>query len=89
MKEKPERPAILGRVARVELCSCRESMVLSLGGVAMQMDLDTAEDVVITLEQALAVIGGSLPSVRHPTDEETLPIPIETPRHTPWPSSTN
>ena len=79
----------MGRVARVELCSCRESMVLSLGGVAMQMDLDTAEDVVITLEQALAMISGPLPSMRSPTDEETLPIATDPPGDAAWPGSTN
>ena len=90
-RESPsrDRPAVVGRTARVEICSCRESVVLSLAGVAMQMDLATVEDVIATLEHALALIAGPVPVALASAAEETAPIPIDSPGRTRPPDEPN
>jgi hypothetical protein len=49
-------PAVLGRVTRVELCQCQDSLVLTVGPVSLRLDMLAAEDVAATLGHALSLL---------------------------------
>lgn len=55
------RPIVVGRFARADLCPCSRSIVLSLGGLSLRLECVVAEDVALTLMQALAHLGGLQP----------------------------
>jgi hypothetical protein len=52
------RPIVMGRVARAEVCPCARSVVLSVGALSLRLQASTAEDVALTLMQALGLIEG-------------------------------
>ena len=49
-------PAVLGRVTRVELCQCQDSLLLMVGPVSLRLDFLAAEDVAVTLGHALSLL---------------------------------
>lgn len=57
MDLKSKRPAVVGRVAQVDICPAEAGFVLSVGPVSLWLDQAVAEDVVETLSEAL-VLGG-------------------------------
>ena len=59
--DNPSRPIVIGKIARAELCPCSRSIVLSLGGLSLRLERAAAEDVALTLMQALAHLGGLQP----------------------------
>ncbi len=50
------RPIVVGKVARVEVCPCARSVVLSVGAMSLRLELGAAEDVAMTLIQALGLL---------------------------------
>ena len=50
------RPIVVGRVARAEVCPCARSVVLSVGALSLRLEAAAAEDVALTLMQALGLI---------------------------------
>src|SRR3954470_18721437 len=52
-KTKKSPPAIVGRIAQVDVCPRGAGFVLSVGPVSIWLPLDAARDVVTTLAQAL------------------------------------
>jgi hypothetical protein len=56
------RPIVIGRVARADVCPCAHSVVLSLGALSLRLEAAAAEDVALTLMQALALINGGAPA---------------------------
>jgi hypothetical protein len=54
MQSPANRSVTVGKVTRVEICGCGGSVVLSLGAVSLKLDLETAADVIATLECALS-----------------------------------
>jgi hypothetical protein len=55
MDVKSKRPAVVGRVAQVDICPAEAGFVLSVGPVSLWLDLAVAEDVVETLSEALVL----------------------------------
>jgi hypothetical protein len=53
-----KRPIVIGRVARAEVCPCARSVVLSVGAMSLRLEVAAAEDVAMTLIQALGLIEG-------------------------------
>ena len=53
MKTKKSPPAIVGRIAQVDVCPRGAGFVLSVGPVSIWLPLDAARDVVATLARAL------------------------------------
>jgi hypothetical protein len=53
MKTKKSPPAIVGRIAQVDVCPRDAGFVLSVGPVSIWLPLDAARDVVATLARAL------------------------------------
>ena len=53
------RPIVIGRVARAEVCQCARSVVLSLGALSLRLEAAAAEDVAMTLMQALGLIAAA------------------------------
>jgi hypothetical protein len=47
---------VRGRVAQVELCQCHDSLLLTVGPVSLRLDFLAAEDVAVTLGQALSLL---------------------------------
>ena len=60
------RPIVVGRVARVEVCPCARSVVLSVGAMSLRLELEAAEDVAMTLIQALGLIEGGAAATAPP-----------------------
>lgn len=77
------RPAVLGRVTRVELCQCQDSLLLMVGPVSLRLDFRAAEDVAMTLSHALSLLtpngaagrerSGSQESTHEATVGQTVP----------------
>jgi hypothetical protein len=55
MEDVTNPSVALGKVARVELCGCGGTVILSLGAVSLRLDLATAADVAATLDFALSL----------------------------------
>ena len=53
MKTKKSPPAVVGRIAQVDVCPRGAGFVLSIGPVSIWLPLDAARDVVATLARAL------------------------------------
>lgn len=54
MENTANRSVAVGKVARVEICGCGGSLVLSLGALSLRLDFEAAADVAATLDVALA-----------------------------------
>jgi hypothetical protein len=54
MEIKSKMPAVIGRIAQVDICPSESGLVLSVGPVSLWLDLAVAEDVVETLTRALS-----------------------------------
>jgi hypothetical protein len=74
-------PIIMGRAARVELCPCGDSLVLTVGPLSIRLDHQAAEDVAATLLEALSRVDPRrVPTIDLSDDTETgIPIPPEVP----------
>jgi hypothetical protein len=71
----------MGRAARVELCMCGGSLLLTLGPLTLRLDYLAAEDVAATLLEALSRVSPDrAPPIETPdeTDAEP-PVPAEVP----------
>jgi hypothetical protein len=55
MDTKKRKPAVLGRMAQVDICPAESGFVLSVGPVSIWLEPAVAEDVVRTLAQALSL----------------------------------
>jgi hypothetical protein len=61
MDDGMNRPVVVGQVARVELCPCAHSLVLSVGALSLRLELSAAEDVARTIANALVLWAGERP----------------------------
>jgi hypothetical protein len=59
MDMKSRRPAVMGRVAQVDICPSESGFVLSVGPVSLWLETAVAEDVVETLAHALSLGTGA------------------------------
>ncbi len=57
MHEPTNRPLVIGKVARAEVCGCGQSIVLTLGAISLRLDLFAVEDIAMTLKHVLALAG--------------------------------
>jgi hypothetical protein len=82
MKTKKSPPAIVGRIAQVDVCPCDAGFVLSVGPVSIWLPLDAARDVVATLARALLL------DTRGLRDSHELDRPADAELAKPTPAST-
>jgi hypothetical protein len=73
MDIKLKKPAVMGRVAQVDICPSESGFVLSVGPVSLWLDSSAAEDVLETLARALSMDTGGDRADRMMGDPPLIP----------------